>query len=112
MLAQNNYSFDVTKSFIVSFVFLKIHWQLFPIFVDLDQQLNYSDNCIVSLGVWEYIEGTRDMVRDLEKRVQLAKSNVETVNKILSKLCEKPLYQRKDDKKDCLLNLEVSWVII
>ena len=47
------------------------------------------------------------MVRDLEKRVKLAKCNVDTINSILAKLCQKPLYQRKDDKKDCLLNLEV-----
>ena len=59
------------------------------------------------VGVWGYIQGTRDMVRDLEKRVKLAKCNVETINSILAKLCQKPLYQRKDDKKDCLLNLEV-----
>lgn len=61
----------------------------------------------VHVGVWEYIQNTRDIVRDLEQRVQLAKSNVEAINKLLSKLCQKPLYQRKDDKKDCLLNLEV-----
>ena len=62
---------------------------------------------IIHLGVWGYIQGTRDMVRDLEKRVKLAKCNVDTINSILAKLCQKPLYQRKDDKKDCLLNLEV-----
>ena len=60
-----------------------------------------------SADVWKYIEGTRDMVRDLEHRVKLAKSNVESVKVILSKWSQKPLYQRKDDKKDCLLNLEV-----
>lgn len=48
------------------------------------------------------------MVRDLERRVRLSKANVESIKTILSKWCEKPLYQRKDDKKDCLLNLEVS----
>lgn len=47
------------------------------------------------------------MVRDLEQRVKLSKSNVESISKILSKWYQKPLYQRKEDKKDCLLNLEV-----
>lgn len=64
---------------------------------------------LLLIGVWEYIQGTRDMVRDLEKRVKLAKCNVDSINGILAKLCQKPLYQRKDDKKDCLLNLEVNY---
>ena len=53
---------------------------------------------IILLGVWEYIEATRDMVRDLEERVQLAKFNVEEINKIMSKWYIQPLYQRKEDK--------------
>ncbi len=58
-------------------------------------------------GAWEYIESTRDVVRDLEKRVRLAKSNVEVMCSTMAKWCEAPLYQRKDDKRDSLLNLEV-----
>ena len=58
-------------------------------------------------GAWEYIESTRDMVRDLERCVRLAKVNVETAIDIMAKWCQKPLYQRKEDKKDSLLNLEV-----
>lgn len=60
------------------------------------------------LGVWEYIEATRDQVCDLERRVRLVKGNVEAIATIMAKWCEAPLYQRKEDKKDCLLNLEVS----
>ena len=71
----------------------------------------YYNYYTLFVGVWGYIQGTRDMVRDLEKRVKLAKCNVETINSILAKLCQKPLYQRKDDKKDCLLNLEVQMYI-
>ncbi len=59
------------------------------------------------LGVWEYIETTRDMVRDLERRVRLAKGNVESIRTIMSKWSSSPLYQRKEDKKGSLLNLEV-----
>ena len=61
--------------------------------------------------MWEYIESTRNMVRDLEKRVRLAKNNVETINSIMGKWCQQPLYQRKEDKKDSLLNLEVDTII-
>ena len=58
-------------------------------------------------GAWEYIESTRDVVRDLEKRVGLAKSNVEQITTIMAKWSESPMYLRKGDKKDSLLNLEV-----
>ena len=37
----------------------------------------------------------------------MSKTNVETMCTVMGKWCESPLYQRKD-KKDCLLNLEVS----
>ena len=47
------------------------------------------------------------MVCDLERRVRMAKANVEAISKIMVGWCGVPLYQRKDDKKDCLLNLDV-----
>ena len=59
------------------------------------------------LGVWEYIESTRDKVRDLERRVRLVKANVEQMNNIMSGWSQSPLFRRKEDKKDTLLNLEV-----
>ena len=61
--------------------------------------------CIV--GAWEYIESTRDVVRDLEHRVRTAKANVEAMIGIMSKWSDAPLYQRKDDKKYVFLNLDV-----
>lgn len=59
-------------------------------------------------GAWEYIEKTRDMVHDLEKRVQAAKNNVESMSQLMTKWCEAPLYERKEGKKEGLLNLEVN----
>ena len=59
------------------------------------------------LGVWEYIESTRDKVRDLERRVRLAKLNVEQMQTIMKGWSQTPLFSRKEDKKDTLLNLEV-----
>ena len=58
-------------------------------------------------GVWEYIQSTRDLVCDLEKHVRQAKSNVDTMCNMMAGWCASPLYTRKEDKKDCLLNLEV-----
>ena len=46
-------------------------------------------------------------MRDLEKRVRLAKDNVEQIITIMAKWSESPMYLRKGDKKDSLLNLEV-----
>ena len=50
------------------------------------------------------------MVHDLERRVRLAKTNVEAMCNIMAKWCEAPLYRRKGEKKDSLLFLEVDRV--
>ncbi len=57
--------------------------------------------------MWEYIQETRDVVRDLEQRVRLSKANVELMRTIMAGWSQTPLYQRKEDKKDTLLYLEV-----
>ena len=48
------------------------------------------------------------MVHDLEKRVQAAKNNVESMSQLMTKWSEAPLYERKEGKKEGLLNLEVK----
>jgi hypothetical protein len=47
------------------------------------------------------------MVCDLERRVRLAKANVEIMSSIMLGWSKTPLYRRKGDKRDALLNLEV-----
>ena len=47
-------------------------------------------------------------MHDLEKRVQAAKNNVESMSQLMTKWCEAPLYERKEGKKEGLLNLEVN----
>ena len=59
------------------------------------------------LGIWDYVNATRDMVHGLEKSVQSAKTNVDTVNSLMAKWSVAALYDRKDGKKDTLLNIEV-----
>jgi len=59
------------------------------------------------VGVWEYIEPTRDQVCDLERRVRLAKANEEMMHNIMEQWRQEPLYQRKEEKNSSLLNLEV-----
>ena len=58
--------------------------------------------------MWEYIQSTRDSVCDLEKRVRQAKANVDHIVTIMKGWSQSPLYKRKDNKNDPLLNAEVS----
>ena len=57
-------------------------------------------------GVWEYIEETRDKVRDLEQRVQRSKDNIEEIQKIMSKWSLVPLFERRETKNERLLHLD------
>ena len=58
-----------------------------------------------SVGIWEYIQSTRDQVIDLETRVQKAKNNVDEIVKLMSTWSKAPLFTRKEEKNDTLLNL-------
>ena len=44
---------------------------------------------------------------DLERRVRLAKANVDSMVSIMVGWSKTPLHRRKGDRKDALLNLEV-----
>ena len=46
-------------------------------------------------------------MRDLERRVRLAKANVESMCTLMAGWSKIPLYKRKEDKHEPLLNLEV-----
>ncbi|GCC26775.1 hypothetical protein chiPu_0005195 [Chiloscyllium punctatum] len=56
-------------------------------------------------GIWDYIQAVRDMVHDLESRVQKTKDNVTAIRNIM-KTWVSPLFERKEGKKDALLNLD------
>ena len=57
-------------------------------------------------GVWEYIQQVRDQVRDLEKRVQQAKDNVDEIKKIMETWAKTSLFERKEMKEQALLGLD------
>ncbi|XP_062979874.1 dynein axonemal heavy chain 11 [Elgaria multicarinata webbii] len=59
-----------------------------------------EENC------WEYIEFVKAKVHDLEQRLQKSKDNVKIIQQILKCWMEQPLFSRKDNKKEALLNLE------
>jgi len=56
-------------------------------------------------GIWEYIKETRDMVHNLESRLQSAKDNVEQIQKIMAMWSKSPLFERFENKNSSLLNL-------
>ena len=76
----------------------------------IDDKLNKAINDInwTSDGIWEYIQGTRDQVVDLERRVRLAKLNVEQISNEMAKWSESPFYSRKDGKDANLFYPEVT----
>ena len=57
------------------------------------------------LGIWEYIKETRDMVHNLESRLQSSKDNVEQIQKIMAMWSKAPLFERVENKNSVLLNL-------
>uniref|UniRef100_A0A669PYI5 Dynein axonemal heavy chain 9 n=1 Tax=Phasianus colchicus TaxID=9054 RepID=A0A669PYI5_PHACC len=56
-------------------------------------------------GVWDRISVVMDGVHDLEQRIQKAKSNVEEIQSFVQSWGS-PIFERKDGKKESLLNLE------
>lgn len=66
---------------------------------------SHDHSSCVTLGIWEYIQDVRDAVHDLEKRLQRTKDNVEEIHSIMKNWIH-PIFERKDGKKDTLLNLE------
>lgn len=56
-------------------------------------------------GIWEYIQDVRETVYDMEQRLQRTKNNVEEIHTIM-KSWTTPIFERKEGKKDALLNLD------
>ncbi|XP_063817028.1 dynein axonemal heavy chain 9 isoform X3 [Pseudophryne corroboree] len=65
-----------------------------------EENLNWK-----AVGVWDYVQQIRDSIHDLERRVQKARDNVEEIQAIM-KTWVFPIFERKDGKKDTLLNLD------
>ena len=96
--------YNKVRETILEVEFPLIETQLEEIDVQLlkaERDLNWN-----STNAWEYIEETREKVRDLEQRVQKAKDNVEKIQKIMATWSKVPLFERKEGKNESLLNLE------
>ncbi|XP_038597832.1 LOW QUALITY PROTEIN: dynein heavy chain 17, axonemal [Tachyglossus aculeatus] len=58
-----------------------------------------------SEGVLEYIQEMRDLLYDLETRIQKAKQNVDTIVQVMQDWSASPMFERKD-KKEALLDVD------
>ncbi|XP_036372722.1 dynein heavy chain 9, axonemal [Megalops cyprinoides] len=68
--------------------------------MEAEESINWRSN-----GIWDYIQEVRDAVHDLESRLQKTKDNVDEIQNIM-KMWVSPIFERKEGKKDTLLNLE------
>ncbi|XP_075760265.1 dynein axonemal heavy chain 17 isoform X2 [Pelodiscus sinensis] len=57
-------------------------------------------------GVLEYIQEMRNVLHDLEARIQKTKLNVENINQLMQEWSASPLFERKDNKETALLDLD------
>ncbi|XP_058902457.1 dynein axonemal heavy chain 17 isoform X5 [Kogia breviceps] len=57
-------------------------------------------------GVFEYIQETREMLYSLQNRIQRAKQNTEGISQAMKDWSANPMFERKDNKKEALLDLD------
>ncbi|NXE69982.1 DYH17 protein, partial [Calcarius ornatus] len=57
-------------------------------------------------GVMEYIQEMRETLHDLQRRVQTAKLNLQSITQLMEDCSATPLFGRKDNKETALLDLE------
>ncbi|NXM68229.1 DYH17 protein, partial [Serilophus lunatus] len=57
-------------------------------------------------GVMEYIQEVRETLRDLQRRTQRAKLNLENITRLMEECSATSLFRRKDNKATALLDLD------
>ncbi|XP_059763861.1 dynein axonemal heavy chain 17 isoform X1 [Balaenoptera ricei] len=57
-------------------------------------------------GVFEYIQEMREMLYNLQNRIQKAKQNIEGISQAMKDWSANPMFERKDNKKEALLDLD------
>ncbi|XP_069504355.1 dynein axonemal heavy chain 11 [Ambystoma mexicanum] len=74
----------------------------------IDEQLRDAEEFFTwkEENFWDYILKMKDIIHDLHQRVQQSKDNITTIRKLMKLWAEKPLFSRKDNRKDALLNLD------
>ncbi|XP_004592923.2 dynein axonemal heavy chain 17 [Ochotona princeps] len=59
-----------------------------------------------STDVFQYIQEMREILYNLQNRIQKAKQNVEGISQVMKDWSSNPLFERKDGKKEALLDLD------
>uniref|UniRef100_A0A8C4NB91 Dynein heavy chain tail domain-containing protein n=1 Tax=Eptatretus burgeri TaxID=7764 RepID=A0A8C4NB91_EPTBU len=74
---------------------------------DVDRELLQAEHTLTweSDGVWEYIQGVREVIYDLDTRLQKAKSNICTICGIVQDWLSLQLFKCKDKKSESLLDI-------
>ncbi|XP_016061753.1 PREDICTED: dynein heavy chain 17, axonemal [Miniopterus natalensis] len=57
-------------------------------------------------GVFEYIQEMREILHNLQNRIQKAKQNIEAISQVMKDWSANPMFERKDNKKEALLDLD------
>ncbi|XP_053720928.1 dynein heavy chain 9, axonemal [Synchiropus splendidus] len=72
----------------------------------IDSRLTQAENHLNwnCEGIWQYIQEMRDTMCDLESRLQTSKDNVELIKRCMNSWA-KPMFKRKEGKRDSLLSL-------
>lgn len=103
---------DIAKKFLIWYS--EINW-MFDVHIIISCSFSYcceskcmQFNFLFHIeDAWGYIEETREMVHDLEQRVQKAKDNVDTITKLMQTWNKLPLFERKKESKtDHMLSLD------
>ncbi|NXL59531.1 DYH17 protein, partial [Chordeiles acutipennis] len=93
-----------------------VKWQLLPVELPLvaeelsalDKRLAIAEHTLYwhHEGVMEYIREMREILYDLQTRVQKAKLNLENITQLMEECSATPLFERKDNKETALLDLD------
>ncbi|XP_039082400.1 dynein heavy chain 17, axonemal [Hyaena hyaena] len=59
-----------------------------------------------SQGVLEYIQDMREILYNLQNRMQKAKQNIDGISQVMKDWSANPMFERKDNKKEALLDLD------
>ena len=68
--------------------------------------------CFMTTGIWNYIEGIRCTVLDLNQRVVKAQENVVAIRELIRRWKDKPMFERiHEERTEPLLNIEGTFII-
>ncbi|KAF7461422.1 hypothetical protein GHT09_014996 [Marmota monax] len=74
----------------------------------IDDRLSSAETTLFwnSEDVFQYIQEMREILHDLQNRMQRAKQNIEGISQAMKDWSANPLFERKDNKKEALLDLD------